>query len=641
MPKSFSEQIASLYGKQHIPEKRIEGLSRRPNAVALHADSESRSKHLDDLHYCLKNIAEGAQKEVARIPDLAFLVGKSLLKANPKVVEQKFVDIAFDKIVDIQDPEKINVRAQLLGAAALAYSEILKENLCRVLVEYHFHGAFDKNGRFGELSRKEISYILKRVTIQKYEETLVRVGRERAAIIDQANAALVLNRENRAKNARAAEVQEILLQKKIRSIYTNLKYSPHTEQFENFRVGSADCQLIVGWTNQDSSNINSLKDLENKLSEDEIRRLWSARIGELAAIEYFKQFAKDVKDISITQIENRQKDWQTHDLSVDGLAYDVKNSRRSYSSPDSYSEHCIPGFKKERMHHSDVNILGVLSDYLTSRDISQKENGRSIILGTVNSSEIRKLCLWLDTQFSGVLETSALRTSKFFPGWIFEYSNIHQPNRTQGSEGAIEMLRGSGIEDKKHFLPKWLASFENDASLVAHYVKKQSDEIIWKCLRSLDNEIGLSKRALFLAILGITLQETLRAETRYQPSHWRDWLFADRRIDLQSKYFPLGIIDHGQYIENLIKMLQIIWNNAKPQLLNFKSFKLVHPSILKGQDYSGAWYTLIAYCGGWRSNPTAKCGKTPIHMGSCSWCKLCQHLICSECGHCSNGCVAE
>lgn len=107
----------------------------------------------------------------------------------------------------------------------------------------------------------------------------------------------------------------------------------------------------------------------------------------------------------------------------------------------------------------------------------------------------------------------------------------------------------------------------------------------------------------------------MRIETSYQTIHWRSWLFVGQHVDHNSKNHPLGIIDHGQYIENLINTLQIIWVNAHNKLLNFKRFKLVHPSILKGQDSSANWCTFIAYCGGWRSEPIAKYGETPIHMG--------------------------
>lgn len=636
MTNSFSEQIAALYGKKPIEDKKDKGISKRPSSAIMQTNPESRSKHLDDLHYCLKDIAEGANKELARIQNLAFLVGQSLLSANPKPVEKKFVVRAFDEIMRIQDSNEINVREQLLSATALAYSVTLRKVLCDALVNYSFAGAFDKSGRFGQLSRKEISFILKRVTTKQYQDSLDEAIKQRQEALGRANAALIQDEANRLEDVRATKA----LFNKIKSIFSDLKQSPYLEIFDDCDISQEDCRLITGWTNQTHVNINGLADLENQLSHEKIRRLWSARLGELAAIKYFKQFAKDVKDVSLTQIENRQKDWLTHDLFADGVAYDVKNSRRSFSSPDSYSEHCVPEFKQENRHNGDVEIVGVLSDYLTIQNIRQEQNGKSTILGTVNASEIRRLCLWLDIKFSGILDTSILGKSKFFPGWIFEYPALHQPDRNAGLDRTKAMLTVSDAKGKKLSLPKWMASFEDNPSLVAPYLESESDEIIWRCLRSVENEIGLSKRAVFFAILGVTLQESMRAETSYQPSDWRDWLFVDQSTDKYSKYLPLGMIDHGQYIENLIKMLQIIWNNEKLKLLDFRYFKLIHPSILKGKDASGAWYTLIAYCGGWRSNPVAKCGKTPIHVGNCNWCELCQHLICPECSHCSKGCRA-
>ena len=72
-----------------------------------------------------------------------------------------------------------------------------------------------------------------------------------------------------------------------------------------------------------------------------IGTLLSARAAEKVA-RFYRHYGKTVRDISIMQIdENSKSDWSNYDLNVEGMPIDVKNSRRSQSSTDRYTEHYI------------------------------------------------------------------------------------------------------------------------------------------------------------------------------------------------------------------------------------------------------------------------------------------------------------
>ena len=137
-----------------------------------------------------------------------------------------------------------------------------------------------------------------------------------------------------------------------------------------------DIQLIGEWctllNNLDRSSLIELIKTDSK-AKWESGRLLSARSAEkIARYFYQNNYGKEVKDVSITQIDkNKKSDWRKYDLDVEGLHVDVKNSRRSQKSKDRYTEHCIPQFKRSR-ENQNVTISGVLSPYLWPLDLLDK-----------------------------------------------------------------------------------------------------------------------------------------------------------------------------------------------------------------------------------------------------------------------------
>ncbi len=132
-----------------------------------------------------------------------------------------------------------------------------------------------------------------------------------------------------------------------------------------------DIQLVGKWdpllNNLDRTSLIELTETDNK-AKWESGRLLSARSAEKIARCFYRNYGKEVKDVSITQIEkNNNFDWKDYDLDVDGLHVDIKNSRQSQKSKDRYTEYCIPSFKCSRRTNQEVRIAGVFSPYLSTR----------------------------------------------------------------------------------------------------------------------------------------------------------------------------------------------------------------------------------------------------------------------------------
>jgi len=287
----------------------------------------------------------------------------------------------------------------------------------------------------------------------------------------------------------------------------------------------------------------------------------------------------------------------------------------------------------------DVRIVGVLSDYLVEAEIRDEQTGRCTILGEVGKNDIIALQGWAEGAFGDFLQINSMDSAEFIPGWIFEYLEDHQPRRSQGLEHTLPLLSEVIESQLPDPIPKWLIALVNSKELVEQCYLSPIDIEIWRQLQSVGKEIGITRRSLFVLILGFTLRMAKSAGNGYHPSMWESWLFADSRMNQYTDYQPLGLIDSQKYIKNLIQVLEVMWNRARRKLSQFQRFRLMGPNILKGEGSDGAWYTVLAYCGGWRSVPVrVKCGRNPIIIGHYESCLNCHRLICPECGFCGRGC---
>lgn len=370
------------------------------------------------------------------------------------------------------------------------------------------------------------------------------------------------------------------------------------------------------------------------LGDYDANRLLSARIAEHAAAAFYLSLGHEVIDVSIGQIGNTDDQWKDFDLLVRGRPLDVKNSRRSFSSHDSYVEHCVPKFKLSRASGTEVSITGVLSEYTTVERLAES-NSSCRILGEVAASEIRRLYVWARRRFGRILNIDGIWEPNYQPGWIFEYPPEYYPSRKTAIAdipGLIENLKESGITSDR--IPGWLLPLCSDRQLASSLTGSSQTRKILSDLHSLDDEIGFSRPGLFIYIMGLFLESIANNEQAGQLDEpLRALLF------FHEPSRPLGLEDSQCYVANLINMLVQVQNEVQQQKIKLTAFRLTHPSILRGQLDSGSWMTLIAYCGGWRQVPVrARCGATPLFFGQHESCPYCGHLVCAACGYCSHNC---
>ena len=410
---------------------------------------------------------------------------------------------------------------------------------------------------------------------------------------------------------------------------------------EPIAVAIDDLHLCMAWSGKQihsGANIEeSFNHLVSLIGSYDACRLLSARLAEKTASTYYEALGKSVTDVSILQLAGQDQRWRDFDLLVDGRPIDVKNARESFSSPDTYVEHCVPRFKLDRESGIDVSIVGVLSPYMTESKILAGEES-SLILGEAHVQDIRDLYVWMRRRFGNGLNLNGLWRYGFLPGWIFEYSDSHYRNRAAAIKniGALLQRIREQLPILLRIVPDWQIVLCADRNLITRLETTNPKRRILEDLISLRDQIGLSRPTLFVFAMGILLEAMLNDDLAEDVARTlRQLLFVNSDSKL-----PLGLSDTQEYISSLINILPIVQQEATRQGIRFSCFKMPHPSILRGQRQDLSWMTLLAYCGGWREVPVrARCGASPLFFGSHESCPSCGHLVCGECGFCSTACA--
>jgi len=427
------------------------------------------------------------------------------------------------------------------------------------------------------------------------------------------------------------------LQMILRQIQTT---NGHSHQLLTREASADDLRLCLAWSNHPVAGLGvvDIPYLVQVVEAYEANRLISARMAEHAARQYYEELGHVVIDVSIGQLGGDDDRWKQCDLLVDGRPVDVKNARRSFSSPDAYVEHCVPRFKLSRSSREDVAITGVLSNY---KSISNTEAVvyPCLILGEVTASNIQRLTAWAKERFGRILNLDGLWRPEYQPGWVFEYRPEYYGERSAGIasiSGLIQGLKSQGVENSK--LPGWLLTLCPDRKLSRSVDISSDKRKILDDLHSLSDQIGLNRPSLFILVMGTYLESMVSETSNGMPEGLlRELLFIP---DAPRSATILGLDDPQYFVGKLVSTLGRVQQESFDQRLRFVAFKLTHPSILRGQLASGHWMTLLAYCGGWREVPVrARCGKTPLFFGQHDACPKCGHLICDECGYCSNSCT--
>ena len=304
----------------------------------------------------------------------------------------------------------------------------------------------------------------------------------------------------------------------VKSIYETISDRKWTKNiYRSASLKASDIDVCLAWANVNSvceSTDDGIRLLQDEVSNYNACRLLSARAAELSTASYYSELGNNVSDISMTQLENADEQWKDFDLLVGVEPLDVKNSRKSYSSPDAYVEHCIPRFKQDRKSGAEVSIVGVLSDY--SRDAKKIVSGAvdCVILGQINVREMRQLFVWMRRRFGNFLNLNGLWDTGFLPGWMFELPAAQYQQRHYVLERIDSLLEKievtSTLSDAD--IPGWLitlssVAFRKDA-------KNQSTRRsgMLADIASLRLDVGLKRSSLFVYSMGIILEAMLNGD---------------------------------------------------------------------------------------------------------------------------------
>jgi len=402
------------------------------------------------------------------------------------------------------------------------------------------------------------------------------------------------------------------------------------------KVKTRDITLCFKWGNLDVPANQNTQNLSAMLGNYDALRLLSARAAEVAVAEYYISLGQEVTDISIRQLDDGDDQWKDLDLFVGGRPIDVKNARKSFSSPESYVEHCVPRFKTDRKSNAQISIAGVLSDFSSERDILSGLSSCQI-LGETNVSVIRKLWSWMHTRFGKKFNVDGIWRQGFVPGWSFEYPETQYLRRSEAIAGLGEVVGKltKGCLHPEQDIPGWILSLCPNREMVENIGIPGEKGNILTDLHRMDTEIGYSRPSLYLYVMGVMLESMLNERPVVELSSiLRELIFPAPYTTI-----PLFLLDTQEYISNLIFLLSRVSEEAIRKDIRFAGFAMSHPSILRGQKVDRSWMTLMAYCGGWRTKPVrVRCGSAPLFFGNEESCPSCGNLICEHCGYCSNTC---
>ena len=366
-----------------------------------------------------------------------------------------------------------------------------------------------------------------------------------------------------------------------------------------------------------------------------ISAMESARCAELVALNVYREIFGAVEDLSILQrISPSDPRWQTADLTAGGRWIDVKNARRSFSSRNSYSEHCVKRFKSDGANHQVV-VSGFLSEYHPDGAIGTGE--KVVWLGETTRGTIEKLRSLFETDYLQ-LDFSG-RWANRIPPWLFDYPHECYSERN----AALATVRSHGfVLPRSHCPLGFLVLFDRVERALPE--NPLSEEALTLSRRLAACAIS-TRPMLFLHILD-RFCHTVRESVPFPSKSLRQILFPAESLALPecSNYAaPLAILDPLETVKELLDVLERVADHCAQRAVAFTSFKLAGAGIFQGRHKTGNWQTIFAYCGGWRSHPRGgrvKCGQNPLFIGQNELCEAvpCGKLICHECGYCSQNC---
>ena len=414
-------------------------------------------------------------------------------------------------------------------------------------------------------------------------------------------------------------------------------------------LNEEDIELILTWN--DSSYVYQASSIQHIYDELEYEgvanKLISARYAEKIANIFYKEIGFNPKDLSIQQLDDSKSDWKIADIKINNVFIDVKNARRFRKSGSNYSEQFIKRFK-ESSKDQDVVYLGTLSKHMGKESLVNEKIGECSVLGEITNKEIAELRQWTQKRFNNILKIELRRggysKSKYstdvgshIPGWLFEYPKEFYEYEKDSiktqliRQDKLDKIINTNLAIKVN--PFFYVFCDQADNSLPSGLKKYHNMI--NALRDTRDSIGLSRRSVFITVLGLVLQSFVNRDD-LRPKHFMDIIFYKKNYQ-----HPLGLLDTEEYIYHLIKLLDKIWKNNQSNMKKYSSFKLSGFDILKGFSKDEHWETIYAYCGGKEiARPWMYCRKNPIHLSNSKTCSECRMLICPDCKTCFNQCDA-
>lgn len=414
----------------------------------------------------------------------------------------------------------------------------------------------------------------------------------------------------------------------------------HQITFDSPKLSMDDDELCHAWANLGfRESMSEEYGLIEHIGSYQALRLYSARQAEHVAACYYRSVGKDVLDTSLYQITKIGDEWKTHDLEVDGAPVDVKNSRRSFSSPGSYSEHCVANWKHVSRRGAGVSLAGVLSDYVKENNFVAGDFGSAVFLGEVSIGALKAASTWFENYTAGKLVFVDLDRPVYFPGWVFDYPDEHYANSLaeESVDDAIESALSKGLPATK--VPRWLLAHGSDVFSENQGLTGYQKELL-RSIWSIRKGIGFSRMSATMFVLSTFVRSLLESDLgSFDEDQIRTLMFpvdAHRKTD---GCRPLGRLDPEGFVSTMLSALGTANRLARQRLEQFRGFQLVRANILRGVDEAGSRTTILAYCGGFRAKPPrVRCGNWPLVIGESEVCPFCRYLVCQSCGWCSENC---
>lgn len=415
-----------------------------------------------------------------------------------------------------------------------------------------------------------------------------------------------------------------------------------------------DFTLAAIWYLKDDS-IEDIKDLDDyfeKCPSKNISEL-SARNAEKIAIKFYETLGCKVIDVARHQLSMTSDEWKKFDLEVDQRFIDVKNARKPKNNPANYSEQYVKRFKNK--DSQGISYLGILSDYQTKTSAQQGEYYEATVLGEFTESDIETMTNFVNNYFNSLFELGFStaddkklfkdtgKKGLFIPGWMFDYPEIFYTGQLGDTDIDLK------IKELNEFNAQHSLSKKN---IPLFSIASKSNDIL-NFIDEVKSKYEITRRIIFLMVLGFTLRKIHENDTFYRPSHWNQHIFHNNYwfqvskgiyskhqsyLISKSAKWPMKRFDSEEYISNLINMLDSLWEQDPNPLIKYDSFYMQNWNILKGKQSNGQQETIYAYCGGWNlEEKDGPCGTNPLIQGANDLCR-CNLLICNNCHTCWEGC---